>query len=135
MINRRIIEVIVLGLWLSIAVVFYIKNKHTPIPPQIPNIISEEGKTYEVSKITVVDGHTFDLTIKDDRILVKLSVVSVDRSKGKVLDLLHHSSCPSVTLRKKQNDGVWVVDLFFINESGEKINLTEWLIANKLVYK
>lgn len=142
--RRRIIELVVLGLWLAIAVVLYIHNKNqqnnpTPVPdkllPQIPE--SEVGKQYEVKKVTVVRGDSFDLTIKDgndSRILARLSVAAVENAKGKVLDVLNHCTKPRVVLREKQPDGRWTIDFFFTSE-GKEINLADWLAANKLVYK
>lgn len=143
--RRRIIELVVLGLWLAIAVVLYIHykghhNDPTPVPDKLLPQISdtEQGKVYEIKKVTVVSGDSFDLTIKDgndSRILVKLTVAAVENAKGKVLDVLNHSTKPRVVLKEKQPDGHWTVDFFFTNEKGEEINLAEWLAANKLVYK
>lgn len=136
--RRRIIELVVLGLWLAIgAVIFYGKKDAVPdkILPQYPK--SEAGKDYEVSKITVLRGDSFDVTLKDgndSRILAKLPVMAVENSKGKVIDVLNHSTKPRVVLRDKQSDGRWMIDLFF-EQDGKEINLSDWLASNKLVYK
>lgn len=136
--HRRIIELVVLGLWLSIGtVIFYGKKDAVPekILPQYP--VSEIGKNYEVIKITVVRGDSFDVTLKDgndSRILAKLPVMAVENSKGKVIDVLNHSTKPRVVLRDKQSDGRWMIDLFF-EQDGKEINLSDWLVSNKLVYK
>lgn len=142
--RRRVIELVVLGLWLAIAVVLYIhyKGQHNdpmPVPDKLLPQISETeaGKKYNVRKVTVVRGDSFDLTIKDgndSRILAKLSVAAVENAKGKVLDVLNHSTKPRVVLREKQPDGRWTIDFFFTNE-GKEINLADWLVANNLVYK
>jgi hypothetical protein len=139
---RTLIEFLILGLWLAIAVVIFIHyNKETdtgPAPlPNIPITESglEKGKKFDVKKITVLRGDSFDLTMTDDaRVLGKLPVMATENAKAKVLDLLNHSTNPKVLLREKQPDGRWVIDLFFTFE-GKEINLTEWLSSNKLVYK
>lgn len=141
--RRQIIELLVLGLWLTIAAVLYIQTPHNdPKPitnkllPQISD--SDQGKIYEIKKITVVSGDSFDLTIKDgndSRILVKLTVVAVENAKGKVIDVLNHCIKPKIALKEKQPNGYWTVDLFVVTKQGEEINLAEWLTANKLVYK
>lgn len=138
--RRRIIELVVFGLWLMIALVLYLNHQSdSPVSdkllPQIPN--TEVGKHYEIKKITVVSGDSFDLVLKDgedSRILAKLSVSAVDGAKGKVLDVLNHSIKPRVVLREKQPDGRWLIDLFFTN-GGKEINLSNWLVINKLVYQ
>lgn len=98
---------------------------------------SEKGKKYDVRKVTVLRGDTFDLTMKDKdntRILGKLSVMATDNAKEKVLDVLNHSTNPRVVLREKQSDGRWTIDFYFTN-NGKEVNLVEWLSSNNLVYK
>lgn len=141
--RRRVLELIVVGLWLAIAAVLFIKysgKDSAPIPeslavPTIPD--AEKGKKYDVRKIVVIRGDSFDITIKDkdnSRIMGKLSLMSTDNAKEKVIDLLNHSNNPQVILREKQSDGRWTIDLIFVNE-GKDVNLVQWLVSNNLVYK
>lgn len=144
--RRRVIELVIVGLWLTIAVVLFIHyqkdtNKAVPIPdklvaPTVPE--SEKGKRFDVRKVTVLRGDSFDITMKDEantRILGKLPVMATENAKGKVLDLLNHSTNPKVVLREKQPDGRWTIDFFFTNNDGKEINLVEWLSSNNMVYK
>lgn len=124
-------KIVILGLWFAIAIAIYIEKdkKHIILIP------SPELKTYEIQKAIVVSGDTFDLSLRDgSRILAKLSVSTVDSAKGKVVDILNHCTNPRVILLEKQPDGRWKVDVFFTHEDKE-INLSEWLVANKLVYE
>jgi len=143
--RRRIIELVIVGLWLTIAVVLFIHyqkdtNKAVPIPdklvaPTVPE--SEKGKRFDVSRVIVLRGDSFDMTMKDEgstRILGKLPVMATENAKEKVLDLLNHSTNPKVVLREKQPDGRWTIDFFFTNNEKEQ-NLVEWLSSNNLVYK
>lgn len=142
---KRAIELVIVGLWLTIAVVLFIHyqkstNKVVPIPeklvaPTVPE--SEKGKRFEVSRVIVLRGDSFDITMKDtsNRILGKLSVMATDNAKDKVVDLLNHSTNPKVVLQEKQLDGRWTIDLFFMNSEGKEVNLVDWLISNNLVYK
>lgn len=142
--RRRVIEIVIIGLWLTIAVVLYLhysRNRESPPVPEklaVPTVPdSEKGKKYDVSKVTVLRGDTFDLTMKDTantRILGKLSVMATDNAKAKVLDVLNHSTNPRVVLREKQPDGRWTIDFFFTN-GGKEHNMVEWLSSNNLVYK
>lgn len=143
--RRRIIELVIFGLWLTIAVVLFIHyqkdtNKVVPLPdklvaPIVPE--SEKGKRFDVRKVIVLHGDSFDITMKDEgstRILGKLPVMATENAKEKVLDLLNHSTNPKVVLREKQPDGRWTIDFFFTN-NGKELNLSEWLSSNNLVYK
>lgn len=143
--HKRIAELVIVGLWLTIAVVLYIRyqkdaNKVAPIPDKLaaPNVSeSEKGKQFEVRNVTVLRGDSFDITMKDEgntRILGKLSVMATEDAKGKVLDLLNHSTNPKVVLIEKQPDGRWTIDFFFVFD-GKETNMVEWLSANNLVYK
>ena len=142
---KKIIELAILGLWLFIAIIIFVHystnfGKPMPLPnelvvPKIPD--SEKGKKLYVSRVVVLSGDSFDLTIRDkdnSRVLCKLFVLATDNSKEKVVDLLNHSTNPRVILREKQADGHWKVDFFLFND-GKEINLVDWLSANNLIYK
>jgi len=143
--RRRIIELVIVGLWLTIAVVLFIHyqrdtNETVPIPdrlvvPTVPK--SEKGKRFDVRRVIVLRGDSFDITMKDEgntRILGKLSIMATENAKGKVLDLLNHSTNPKVVLREKQPDGRWTIDFFIVN-NGKEVSLVDWLSSNNLVYK
>lgn len=143
--RRRVFEIVTIGLWLTIAVVLYLHytrkaDTSLPVPENLvlPDLSSSiEGKKYEISKIIVLRGDTFDITLKDNdktRVLGVLSVPATDDSKEKVLDLLNNSVKPHVVLKKKQDDNRWLIELYFTNDD-KVLNLSEWLVLNKLVYK
>lgn len=143
--RRRLLEIVTIGLWLTIAVVFYLhytRNSDTSLPVPEKLILPElsqsmAGKTYDVKKIIVLRGDSFDITLKDDsetRVLGVLSVSATEDAKQKVIDLLNNSLKPKVVLSKKQSDNRWLVNIFVeVNE--KQISLSEWLESNKLVYK
>lgn len=143
--RKRVFELVIIGLWLMIAIIMAIRYNQNyfdalPMPekltmPAVPE--SQKGKEFDIRKVIVLNGDTFDLTLKDDgstRILGKLNVLSTANAKEEVVDLFNHVSSPKVVLREKQLDGRWIVDIFVIKDN-QKINLSEWLVSNNLVYK
>ena len=96
----------------------------------------EKDKFFDVKKIVVIRGDYFDLTLKEDDIhfFGKLSVITKEDAKIKVLELLNNTTKPKVVLREKQKNGCWIVD-FFVLDKNKEINLVEWLSSNNLVYK
>jgi hypothetical protein len=140
----KILELLLLGLWLLIGVCFFYKyrapaNDAIKIPPvlETPDIaLSYKGKSFEVRRISVQTGSAFDMTLKDDkvvRVLADLSVHATAESKQKIVDLLNNSNQPRVVLRDRKSDGRWLVD-FFVKQNGVDVNVADWLLKNKLVY-
>ena len=104
-------------------------------PPDVQD--NEAGKTYPIKRIQVLKGDYFDITIAaepEKRVLAKLSVLATEDSKTKVLDLMNHCTQPKVTLKSKDSEGRWVVDVAFVHE-GKDIILSQWLTQNGLTYK
>jgi hypothetical protein len=137
--NSKIIELTVLGLWLLIAIVLLLRTKSQDevINPINNNSIVEANKNYEIKKITVFDANTFDITLKDDllkRISACLSVKSSLDSKKKIIELFNHAQNPVVSLKQKNSDGKWLVEIF-LDHDGKKVQMTEWLKNNNLVYQ
>ena len=127
-----------LGLWLLIAVVLFIRNQNATVislPPILnENVIS--SRIYDVKKISVIDGNTFDLLLKDDsvsRILAQLPVKGVGESKKKIVELLNHCEKPKVFLKEKEKDGKWIVDMT-VQVDSKEINIVDWLKTNNLIY-
>jgi hypothetical protein len=145
-VNRLVMVIMIGGLVLLLGYLAWPKigsyisgNKEAPVivaPPDVPDNVT--GKTYPIKRIQVLKGDYFDITISEDktdkRILGKLSVLATEDSKTKVLDLMNHCSQPKVTLKSKDNEGRWIVEINFVHESKE-VNLTQWLTQNGLTYK
>jgi hypothetical protein len=138
--KRHIFEILVMvGLWLAVAFFVYL-HVHKPQPAPVPSVLlptpnAEKGKQYDIKKITVLTGDSFDIALKDgSRVLGKLPVFATSNAKERVLDLLNHSTRPRVVLREKQPDGRWIVEVSFAHD-GRDWSLSEWLTANNLVYK
>lgn len=142
--QSKIIEIIILGLWLTLAVTYFVKtryqNKDLTVPPNLEAKETDSlrvGKEFSVRRITVIDGGTFDLLLKDDdstRVLCELDVKSTNDAKSKVIDLLNASQQPKVKFIKKQDNGKWMIDLY-VSEDSKQISLSAWLKENKLVYR
>lgn len=143
--RSKLIEITVLGVWLLIAVLFFLKTRQPhnekiilPESMSTDNLgVAEKGKEFDVRRIVLMDDGKFDITLKDDassRILAELSVRMVGGSKSKVLDFLNNSSKPRVVLKERKNDGKWLVNVFIVND-GKEINLDDWLTENNLIYK
>lgn len=105
-------------------------------PPDVTeNMVS---KIYPIKRIQVLKGDYFDITISEDksekRILGKLSVLATEDSRNKVLDLMNHCTQPKATLKSKDSEGRWIVEIDFIHENKE-LNLSQWLVQNGLTYE
>ena len=137
------VESIIVGMWLMVALVIFFQDKNNHPPSPLPTSLTlpsalniEKDKFFDVKKIVVIRGDYFDLTLKEDDIhfFGKLSVITKEDAKIKVLELLNNTTKPKVVLREKQKNGCWIVD-FFVLDKNKEINLVEWLSSNNLVYK
>jgi hypothetical protein len=142
--NSKLLEIVLLGLWLLIAVGFFYKYKPTQSVAPVPNVleapdisVAAKGKSFDVARITVNSGSSFDFSLKDQtisRILADLPVNATKESRQKIVDLLNNATKPRIVLRDKQEDGHWLVD-FFVTQDGKEIDVSDWLKKNKLVYQ
>jgi len=140
--RRRILEIIIFGLWLMIAVVLVMNqnfdtNATIPIPEELKNDSGLSGKKYDVKRISVLSGDYFDIVLKDQkstRILGKLNVNATQNAKQEVLDLFNHVTNPKVVLESKQVDGKWIVNIYFTQDGKEK-TITDWLVSKNLIYQ
>jgi len=95
------------------------------------------GKTFDIRKISILQGISFDITLKDDansRILAELPVKPTADARNRLVDLLNQSAKPSLMLKQKQENGKWIIDLFVYN-ADKKLNIADWLKENKLIYQ
>lgn len=140
--RRRILEIVIFGLWLMIAVVLVIDqnfdtNATIPIPEELKNDSGLSGKKHDVKRISVLSGDSFDIVLKDQkstRILGKLNLNATQNAKKEVLDLLNNVTNPKVVLESKQVDGKWIVNIYFTQDGKEK-TITDWLVSKNLVYQ
>lgn len=139
--RSRIIEIVVLGLWLLIVLVLILRSKE---PTQfVPNSYEESeklvSKKYDVRKITVIDGNTFDLSLSDDltggisRVLGEIPVKAISESKRKVVELLNRVQNPRVKLSKRMGDGRWIIEMTF-SLDGKDVEFLSWMKENNLIY-
>jgi hypothetical protein len=131
--NKRIFELIILGLWLCIALILYVQNDVLK-----NNYLNKDLNFSElaIKEIVVIDDNSFEVTLKDDSkatVLAKLDVDLVNGSKQKVANLLSKIVDPKISLQK-QKDGCWIIKMSFLLD-GKKTNLENWLFSNNLVKK
>ena len=142
--HSKAIEILILGLWFLIAVTVFWKykfsNKEIKLPENMDfqNITEVQvGKTFDIRKISILQGISFDITLKDDansRILAELPVKPTADARNRLVDLLNQSAKPSLMLKQKQENGKWIIDLFVYN-ADKKLNIADWLKENKLIYQ
>ena len=141
--QKRIVEIIFLGLWIIIAFSIFVHyNKKYNETLEIPKELKikndlEINKIYKIKKITVLQGDLFDVSVHDNeksRLLCKLNLNAVDNSKNSVLNLFNNSFNPRMRLIRKDIDGKWFVEIFLTN-NGKDIDLSKWLFEQNLVYK
>lgn len=139
--KSKLLELLILGLWLLIALILYLRvqqaNQKIPFFKENENSqIVAGNKSYDVKRVTVNSGCVFDIMIDDvllSRIMGRLNVKTATEAKKKVIDLLNNCTKPRIVLKNKDADGIWVLDLYFTID-GSELNLTNWLKDNKLVY-
>jgi len=137
--KSKIIEVTVLGLWLLIAIVLFLRSKtdQTFVPPYQNNNLVEAEKKYYIKKITVVDSNSFDISLKDSvvsRIYGCLPVKGTSDAKKKLIEVFNHAQNPKVYLKEKDKEGKWIVDIV-MDYNEKEINLVDWMKSNNLVYQ
>jgi len=112
----------------------YNKDKqsiHNPIASILP-FKSE----YNVRKITVLQGHEFDITLEDGRrVLARLSIKTPPQAKQKVVSFISHSRKPRCVVLDKNSD-FWTVDLLVedVRMSNSNQSVTEWLRQQNLAW-
>jgi hypothetical protein len=96
--------------------------------------IVNSNQTYQIKKIHIIEGHLYDIVLQDGRrILGKLEVTTPPEATKKIIELLNGSTNPEATLLD-QEDHIWNIKLHVISD-GKKIEITEWLRSNKLVWE
>ena len=142
--QTKIVELVILGLWLTLAVTYFAKtrlqDKDVPVPHE--SVVTETGSLkpgaeYSVRRIAVLDGSTYDVLLKDEegtRVLCELEIKATTDAKPKVLDLLNASHQPLLKLIRRQENGKWLVNLS-VTDEGKSVSLSSWLRENKLVYR
>jgi hypothetical protein len=138
MYNKRIFDLITLGLWVCVAIVLYVQNgagllEKIKIPEN--SFALRPNNELDIKKISVISGDSIDITLQNKiRIFAKLSVLSIEGSKQRVISLLNSITSPKVLLLKKQQDGRWLVSINFMLD-GKETKLEDWLLSNNLVYR
>lgn len=92
----------------------------------------------KITKVDVIKGHEFDLTLQDGRVIhALLSIESIKDCKSKVVELFASSTDPKVVLLTKK-DNNWVVQVYLTikDDKNEEIevSLNEWLKQKNLIY-
>lgn len=143
MTSKKAMEVVILLLWFFIAASLFFVDKQKQIisDPPIEQFDNDEKietvQKFDVKKIVVISSNSYDFTLKDEkntRIIAKLSVLVTEDAKQKIIDLLNNVETPKVKLKEKQEDGKWIVDLFY-TVNGQEQSFSSWLEEKNLVYK
>lgn len=142
--KSKALEILILGLWLLVVATLVVRHVQSERQIDLPadddrrSRLEENlaGSLFDVRRIVVVDGNTYDLTLKDNdkRILIELDVAAVPDIKQKITALLNKSSSPKVKLKTKRPDGRWSASIT-LKVEGRDVDLSSWLAENKLVYQ
>jgi hypothetical protein len=135
--NNKIFDLIVFGVWLTLAIVVHYYDANGEDNATIQRIVGiynpSPDSLYDVHKVTVLQGNKFDLWLSGGhRIVGQLPVSTIDGTKDKVIDLFNECSSPKVKLKKQEQEH-WNVDLVCFYH-GRKINLADWLVENKMAF-
>lgn len=104
--------------------------------PPLPQDFSVAAVSQEIEQISVINGHEFDLKLKNgERIHARLKDSTSPEAKEKVIRFINSCRKPRAKIYKKDGD-VWVVDLFLVpTDSVNEVSLHEWLKENELLWK
>jgi hypothetical protein len=134
--NRTVLIGLAVLLGLSL---LYVVGQRTNVLPRV-NPAQMFSEKYDVKRIDVIEGHEFDLLLRDDgpnagrtyagkRIHARLAINTPKEAKDRVVAHINLSTGPQVILHEQQ-EGTWIVDLLF-NEG----SLTDWLNEEGLVWE
>lgn len=113
----------------SLIFVAYESNKEPAVKNNPVAQIFRMNQEFEIRKITVLQGHEFDLTLVDGRrVHAKLSINTPPEARRKVVEHINKSRHPRCVVLDRASD-YWTVDLLF--EAG---SLTDWLQQQNLVW-
>lgn len=91
--------------------------------------IFQMNEEFKVRKITVLQGHEFDLTFVDGRrVHARLPINTPPEAKHKVVEYINNSRNPRCVVLDRSAEA-WTVDLLF--DAG---SLTDWLRQQNLVW-
>ena len=125
---NRTFFLIIANLLLAIFFIFVINNRSEDliVNPSIP-------KYYPISRIRVIQGHDFDITLKNgNRIRANLRYSTAPEAQQEVVAFFNSSLSPNIVLHEKL-DHIWIVDIKAVH-SGKETELLEWLRAKNLVW-
>lgn len=93
---------------------------------------------HSISRINVLSGDEFDITLSDSRrVHAVLDVKATPEAKEKVKSFISKCTNPKVLLKNKQKD-VWVVQMYFttIDKQGRfiEVDLSKWIQNKNLAY-
>jgi hypothetical protein len=103
-----------------------------------PINVSNLESAQKIKKITVLSGNALDIRLWDERrILGYLEVRATPEAAKAIIELLNDSTNPEVILHERKEGNIgdgWSVTII-VNYDGNRINLSEWLVKNKLVWE
>lgn len=124
--NRKLFDLIILGLWLFVAIVVTVNyNIKT-------SSLLDQSRPIVVREISVIDANSFDLVLENqNKITVSLPIEVDEKNKQKIMELISKSSSPRLILYNKKGNK-WFGDLKFLFKEKE-ISLKDWILSNSLV--
>ena len=133
--NRTFLLVVVVALFVGLFGAYQFRQRL--IGPTAPLVAPQPQEELLIKKISVLQGHEFDITLLDGRrVHAVLSVKTSPDAKEKVVAFINHSRKPRCVVLSKNSD-FWTIDLFLGNammpESAQ--SLTEWLRQQNLVWE
>jgi hypothetical protein len=128
---------------LGLALLYVVSQRANTLPHLNPTQMFSEN--YDVKRIDVIEGHEFDLLLRDDgrnagrtyagkRIHARLAIKTPKEARSRVIAHINQST--QVSLHPQQvvlyelKEGTWIVDLLLTEGS-----LTDWLNEEGLVWE
>lgn len=134
---NRLLEFILLGIWLCVAVVVYVQNDFAKSGfYTINESLNLSNNEIEIKNINLIDDNLFEITLKNGlcfrTIVGEIEVDSVDPNEVK--RLFNSADNLKAVLIHKQSNDTWLLKINF-NLEGKKISLKNWLSDRGLLKK
>lgn len=127
--NKRLFDLIVLGLWLLIAIVVYIRGDiYTNGYKAINASILSSEKEIPIEQIFVLDSNLFEIVFAENSKTIISKVDSdVDLSRDEMILLFKKIKDPRFVFIFKNPNDTWLVKINFFLD-GRRTSLDKWIL-------
>lgn len=121
--NKRLFDLIVLGLWFFAAIIVYIRSDiYINGYNAINSSIRSSEKEFSINQIFVLDSNLFEIVFDKDQTVTAKTELDVSLDKDEVLSILRNATDPKFVFVFKQPNDIWLVKINFF-DNGKRTTL------------